>query len=75
MKQTACKWIFALLCPLLGGCGTVMSLLEQDYSVYGGVSRDFRAIQAGGVLSVPATIDLPLSFVLDTLLLPVTLSH
>lgn len=76
MKQTACKWAFAAVsASLLTGCGTVLSMMAQDYSVYGGVSRDFVAIQEGGFFSVVAVIDLPLSFVLDTLLLPVTLSQ
>lgn len=75
MKQTACKHLLlALLCSHLSGCGTIISLLEQDYSVYSGVSRDFAAIQEGGMLSIPAAVDLPLSFFLDTLLLPVTLA-
>lgn len=76
MKMTACKrYILVLLACLLSGCGTIVSMMEQDYSVYGGVSRDFAAIQDGGMLSVAAVIDLPLSFVLDTLLLPVTFSQ
>lgn len=76
MKLTACKWAFAAVsASLLTGCGTVLSMMAQDYSVYGGVNRDFSAIQNGGVVGVLAVIDLPLSFVLDTLLLPVTLSR
>lgn len=76
MKRTACRWIFSLLAPLwLNGCGTIVSMIEQDYSVYAGVSRDFSAIRDGGVFSVAAVVDLPLSFVLDTLLLPLTLSQ
>lgn len=43
--------------------------------MYAGVTNDFQAMQEGGVLAVLAVIDLPLSFVLDTLLLPVTLSQ
>ncbi|MGQ8820250.1 YceK/YidQ family lipoprotein [Bibersteinia trehalosi] len=76
MKQTACRWIFLACCAcLLSGCGTIISLIEQDYSVYAGVGRDFSAIQQGSLFSIVAVIDLPLSFVLDTLMLPVTLSQ
>lgn len=78
MKQTACRLrLIFLICSfwLLSGCGTIISLVEQDYSVYGGVERDFLAIQKGGILSIVAVIDLPLSFIFDTLMLPVTLSH
>lgn len=76
MKLTACK-LLALLCLTfnLTACGTVLSLVEKDYSVYSGVSKDFHAMQEGGVFAVLAVIDLPLSFVLDTLMLPVTLSQ
>lgn len=59
----------------LTACGTIISLSSGDYAVYGGVSNDFSVIQQGGILSVLAVIDLPLSFVLDTLMLPVTLSQ
>lgn len=53
----------------------MISLTEKNYRVYAGVTNDFQAMQEGGVLAVLAVIDLPLSFVLDTLLLPVTLSQ
>lgn len=59
----------------LTACGTIISLTQDDYRVYSGVSRDLHTIQEGGVLSVLAVVDLPLSFVLDTLMLPVTLSQ
>lgn len=76
MKLTACR-LFALLCLAMSltGCGTIISLSEQDYSVYAGVTKDFNAIQDGGIIAVLAVIDLPLSFVLDTLVLPITLSQ
>ncbi|QLB44615.1 YceK/YidQ family lipoprotein [Mannheimia pernigra] len=76
MKLTDCK-IIALLCLIfhLSACGTMISLTEKNYRVYAGVTNDFQAMQEGGVLAVLAVIDLPLSFVLDTLLLPVTLSQ
>ncbi|MDH2997812.1 hypothetical protein A1D22_00485 [Pasteurellaceae bacterium LFhippo2] len=76
MKQTACKLGFLLiLASCLSGCGTIISMMNEDHSVYAGVSRDFKAIQQGGVVGVLAVVDLPLSFVLDTLMLPVTLSN
>ncbi|WP_373778387.1 YceK/YidQ family lipoprotein [Glaesserella sp.] len=76
MKQTACKLGFLLFVLLnLSGCGTILSLMENDYTAYAGVSKDFHAIQDGGFFSVLAVVDLPLSFVLDTLMLPVTLSQ
>ncbi|WGE42741.1 YceK/YidQ family lipoprotein [Actinobacillus equuli subsp. haemolyticus] len=65
----------AIFSQILTACGTIISLSEGDYSVYAGVSKDFKAIQNGGILSIPAVVDLPLSFVLDTLMLPVTLSQ
>lgn len=76
MKLTDCK-IVVLLCLILhlSACGTIISLVEKDYGVYAGVTNDFQAIQKGGVLAVLAVIDLPMSFVLDTLFLPVTLSQ
>lgn len=76
MKRTACRLFFCLLClRFLTACGTIVSLAEQDYTAYAGVTRDFGVIQEGGLLGVIAVIDLPLSFVLDTLLLPFSLSQ
>lgn len=76
MKKQWIKWVcFAIFITNLTACGTISSLAEGDYAVYAGVSKDFQAIQEGGILSVFAVIDLPLSFVLDTLMLPVTLSR
>lgn len=76
MKLTACRTFICILFSfLLSGCGTVLSMMENDYAIYAGVSRDLSTIQEGGIFSVLAVIDLPLSFVLDTLMLPVTLSQ
>lgn len=73
---TGLTWlIFAIICSNLTACGTVISLTNGNYAVYGGVMHDFSVMQTGGLLSVLAVIDLPLSFVFDTLLLPVTLSQ
>ncbi|WP_301098148.1 YceK/YidQ family lipoprotein [Otariodibacter sp.] len=59
----------------LSGCGTILSVTANDYTPYAGVSRDFSLIQEGGIMSVLAVVDLPLSLVFDTLFLPVTLSQ
>ncbi|WGE89845.1 YceK/YidQ family lipoprotein [Actinobacillus arthritidis] len=76
MKTCFLKFVaIVIFSQNLTACGTIISLTEGDYSVYVGVSTDFKAIQNGGILSIPAVIDLPLSFVLDTLILPVTLSQ
>ncbi|MDO4697411.1 MAG: YceK/YidQ family lipoprotein [Pasteurellaceae bacterium] len=64
-----------LLITQLSACGTMIRLSENDYHIYAGVSYDFATIQNGGILGIAAVIDLPLSFVLDTLLLPVALSQ
>lgn len=66
---------FVIFIANLTACGTIINLTQGDYAVYGGVKNDFSAIQDGGVFGVLAVIDLPLSFVFDTLLLPVTLSQ
>lgn len=68
-------FLFANFGLQLTACGTIISLSQNDYSIYAGVGRDFYAIQDGGILGVLAVIDLPLSFALDTLILPVTLSQ
>lgn len=67
--------LFVIILGNLTACGTVINFTQGDYSIYGGVRNDFSAIQEGGVLGVFAVIDLPLSFVFDTLLLPVSLSQ
>lgn len=59
----------------LSACGTMISLIEKDYKIYAGVTRDIYAIQEGGIIAIFAVIDLPLSFVLDTLMLPITLGY
>ena len=66
--------LFAIILANLTACGTIINLSQGDYAVYGGVRNDLSAIQNGGAFGILAVIDLPLSFVLDTLILPVTLS-
>lgn len=48
MKLTACKLVFLLYLMFnLTACGTVLSLVEQDYRVYAGVIKDFQVMQEG----------------------------
>lgn len=76
MKQIRFKQLILVIFSLnLTACGTIASLADGDYTVYGGVRKDFSVLQEGGVFSILAAVDLPLSFVLDTLMLPVTLGH
>ena len=79
MKRGTSKNVYKFICFTilwmnLTACGTIINLSKGDYIVYSGVKNDFSAIQNGGFLGVLAVLDLPLSFVFDTLLLPVTLS-
>ncbi|MDH2924038.1 uncharacterized protein YceK [Nicoletella semolina] len=76
MKLTAYKWgiiLFSLF--MLVSCGTIESIIENDLTPYAGVSNDLQAIENGGVVGVLAVIDLPLSFIFDTLMLPATLTR
>ncbi|OOF54559.1 hypothetical protein BKK56_09305 [Rodentibacter genomosp. 2] len=50
----------------LSGCGTVVKLVSQDYTAYAGVAYDLEMAKQWGV----PILDLPLSFLLDTVLLP-----
>ena len=80
MKAKVINKIFKLCCIVIAvsnltACGTMINLAQGDFNVYGGVRNDLSVIQAGGVLGVLAIVDLPLSFMLDTLLLPITLSQ
>lgn len=76
MKQLLYKLIGLLLISLsLSACGTVLSLMENDYTPYAGVARDLGYMREQGVFSFIVVIDLPLSFAFDTLLLPITLTQ
>ncbi|AKO37416.1 hypothetical protein RZ65_05030 [[Haemophilus] ducreyi] len=75
MKSFFKKILLALCSVYLTACGTAISLAERDYRVYGGVKRDFETIQEGTLWSMAAVVDVPLSFVLDTLVLPLTLTQ
>ena len=75
MKNNLIKYSgLVILLVNLTACGTIINLGKGDYTAYSGVRNDFNVIQEGGVLGVLAVLDLPLSFVFDTLILPVTLS-
>ncbi|MGC7559692.1 YceK/YidQ family lipoprotein [Pasteurella sp. PK-2025] len=62
--------IFFILTALLGlqGCGTVVKLLDptEPYQAYAGTKYDVEMAQKWGL----PLLDLPLSFLLDTALLP-----
>lgn len=53
---------------LLSGCGTVVKLIDpsEPYTAYAGTAYDLDMAQRWGV----PILDLPLSFLLDTVLLP-----
>lgn len=76
MKPVLIKILLLVFFSLnLTACGTIVSLSSGDYAVYGGVTKDLAMLQEGTILAIFIIIDLPLSFILDTLILPVTLSH
>lgn len=60
-----------VLALVLTGCGTVSSLDRPDGYVYSGVRFDLDQRDWAEVI---AWFDLPFSFVLDTLLLPFTVT-
>lgn len=53
---------------MLNGCGTIVQLLDptQKYEAYAGTQYDWEQAQVWGL----PILDLPLSFLLDTALLP-----
>lgn len=52
----------------LSGCGTIVKLIDptEKYTAYAGTAYDFEMAQQWGL----PILDLPLSFLLDTVLLP-----
>lgn len=52
----------------VSGCGTVVTLIDpsENYTAYAGVAYDLEMAQKWGL----PILDLPLSFLLDTVLLP-----
>lgn len=68
---------------LLGGCGSIVNMMS-DLEIYGGVKKGVRLIQKPYLpktsppeyffpLIIIGVIDVPLSAVLDTVFLPITL--
>lgn len=53
---------------LLSGCGTIATLIDpsEKYTAYAGTQYDWQQAQQWGL----PILDLPLSFLLDTALLP-----
>ena len=70
MKKTF-LFLTALCC--LTGCGTVVKLVDptEKYSAYAGTKYDFDMAKKWGL----PILDLPLSFLLDTALLPYALAE
>ena len=62
--------IFVFLTALiaLSGCGSVVKLIDstEKYTAYAGAAYDLKMAQQWGL----PILDLPLSFLLDTVLLP-----
>jgi uncharacterized protein YceK len=68
------KPLFILLLGLLlSGCGTIVALINptKPYSAYAGVKYDYAMAQRWGL----PILDIPLSFILDTALLPYALTN
>ena len=77
--------LFALsLSVMLAGCGTIADI-AVDQRIYGGIQQDVHLIENPYLpktsppeyffpLIIIGAIDVPLSFVLDTVLLPVTIT-
>ena len=57
----------------LSGCGTLMKLIDptERYTAYAGTAYDWQMAQQWGL----PILDLPLSFLLDTALLPYAWSN
>jgi len=62
------RLLFITALFMLSGCGTIVQLLDptDKYQVYDGVAYDLAQAQQWGL----PILDLPLSFLLDTALLP-----
>ena len=61
-------FIFLTVLIVLSGCGSVVKLIDPTdiYTAYSGAAYDLEMAQHGGL----PILDLPLSFLLDTVLLP-----
>ena len=77
-KATVILGILALAVALQG-CGTMISIaephcMEAQFGPYSGVSWDVRQMDTPSTLgAILLCLDLPVSFVMDTILLPVSL--
>ncbi|OOF57593.1 YceK/YidQ family lipoprotein [Rodentibacter myodis] len=62
------RFIFLTALFALSGCGTVVKLIDpsEKYTAYAGAAYDLEMAQQWGL----PILDLPLSFLLDTVLLP-----
>ena len=71
MKKTLL--ILTALSALTGGCGTVVKLIDpaEKYTPYAGAAYDLEMAQKWGL----PILDLPLSFLLDTAVLPYAWSN
>ncbi len=71
---TVMRMTFATLLTavLLTGCGTICNQISPMNSGrrYGGVSQDIETARAGGGAAYMLLLDVPISAVTDTLLLP-----
>lgn len=68
-KDKAQKILFFVITLfMLGGCGTITQLIDptQKYEAYAGTEYDWKQARQWGL----PILDLPLSFLLDTVLLP-----
>jgi hypothetical protein len=90
MKKTGIGAILALAAASWSGCGTVcnladgvghpsVDLVDSGPKIYGGIERDFDALNSNatiadpGKLSILLLAEMPLTLVGDTLTLPITI--
>ncbi len=78
------KGLFLVTLLLLGGCGSIADMAEEQ-RIYGGIQADARLIgepylpktqppEYSFPLVIFGLLDMPLSFAVDTVLLPVTIT-
>ncbi len=61
-----------LVCLLVCGCASMTNTQVDEPKLYGGTQLDIEAIEGGEYGPLPY-FDLPLSFAIDTAMLPITL--
>ena len=75
-NQRIFKTIVALIVIMaIAGCGTIISrtpgpMQSQNAGIYNGVRTDLSMIQSDNDMGVVAALDVPLSIVTDSVLLP-----